>query len=290
MKLLVFGSNGLVGNSLKRLFENSNLFTRTYFSTREDTNLFNFDETSKLISEFSPDIVINAAARVGGIYANNTERTDFLIENLKINLNILESCIPNNKIKVINLGSSCIYPLNAENPILKILLWQVFSNLQILLCRWQKLTAMKLGESLKIQYGHEVINLMPTNLYGPNDNFHQNQVMLYLGLIKRCIFSRIMRTVFQYGNLKTFERVSICWWFSLSIKFIIENNIVESLINIGSGEEISILSLAEKIQNIIGYKGKLIFDSSNLIESRKLLDSSLINNHGWKSSTTLDTV
>ena len=77
MKLLVFGSNGLVGNSLKRLFENSNLFTRTYFSTREDTNLFNFDETSKLISEFSPDIVINAAARVGGIYANNTERTDF---------------------------------------------------------------------------------------------------------------------------------------------------------------------------------------------------------------------
>ncbi len=292
MKLLVFGSNGLVGNSLKRLFENSNLFNSTYFSTRKDTNLFSLDETSKLISEFGPDVVINAAARVGGIYANNTERTDFLMENLKINLNILESCIPNNKIKIINLGSSCIYPLNAENPISENSFMTGVLEPTNSPYAMAKLTAIELGESLKIQYGHEVINLMPTNLYGPNDNFSSESSHVIPGLIKRMYnaHEHSEDSFSIWGTGKPLREFLYVDDLALSIKFIIENEIVESLINIGSGEEISILSLAEKIQNIIGYKGKLIFDSSKPDGNpRKLLDSSLINNYGWKSSTTLDT-
>ena len=292
MKLLVFGSNGLVGNSLKRLFENSNLFNSTYFSTRKDTNLFSLDETSKLISEFGPDVVINAAARVGGIYANNTERTDFLMENLKINLNILESCIPNNKIKIINLGSSCIYPLNAENPIAENSFMTGVLEPTNSPYAMAKLTAIELGESLKIQYGHQVINLMPTNLYGPNDNFSSESSHVIPGLIKRMYnaHEHSEDSFSIWGTGKPLREFLYVDDLALSIKFIIENEIVESLINIGSGEEITILSLAEKIQNIIGYKGKLIFDSSKPDGNpRKLLDSSLINNYGWKSSTTLDT-
>ena len=117
MKLLVFGSNGLVGSSLRRIFDKNNFFKNVYYSTRKDTNLFNYEETSNIISDFRPDFIINAAAKVGGIHANNTERSEFLLENIKININILESILPFNKIKLINLGSSCIYPLNAPNPI-----------------------------------------------------------------------------------------------------------------------------------------------------------------------------
>jgi len=117
MKILVFGSNGLVGSSIKNVFSKYYDKDLLFFSTRDDTNLFDFKETKKTIEEFRPDILINAAARVGGIFDNNTNRTSFFLDNMKININVLESCITNNKIKIINLGSSCIYPLNAKNPI-----------------------------------------------------------------------------------------------------------------------------------------------------------------------------
>ena len=116
-KVIIFGSNGLVGKSLNRILSVSDKISEVIPSTRDDTDLFSIEQTKNTIEKNNPDIVINAAAKVGGIYANDTKRTDFIIENLKINLNILEACIPNNKIKIINLGSSCIYPLEAENPI-----------------------------------------------------------------------------------------------------------------------------------------------------------------------------
>ena len=116
-KALIFGSNGLVGKSLIRVLSNSEKIDELVPSTRNDTNLFSLEETKKRISDVNPSIIINAAAKVGGIHANNTKRTEFILENLKINMNILEACVDNNKIKIINLGSSCIYPLNAENPI-----------------------------------------------------------------------------------------------------------------------------------------------------------------------------
>ena len=115
MKVLVFGSNGLVGNSLRRILKNYDY--QVEFSTRKKVNLFDEKETFQAIKKFDPDCIINAAAKVGGIYANDTKRTEFLINNLKINLNILESIKEFSQTKVINLGSSCIYPLNAENPI-----------------------------------------------------------------------------------------------------------------------------------------------------------------------------
>ena len=116
-KVLILGSNGLVGKTLSNTLSNSEKVSEVFGSTRENANLFSFDETKELLEKQKPNIVINAAAKVGGIYANNTQRTEFILENLKINMNILEAAIEIPETKIINLGSSCIYPLDAENPI-----------------------------------------------------------------------------------------------------------------------------------------------------------------------------
>ena len=159
-KVLIFGSNGLVGKSLNRILSKSVKISEIVSSTRDDTDLFSLEQTRKTIENTNPDLVINAAAKVGGIYANNTKRTDFIIENLKINMNILESCIPHNKIEIINLGSSCIYPLNATNPIKEDSLLTGKLEPTNSPYALAKITSIEIGKSLKEQYGHKILNLM----------------------------------------------------------------------------------------------------------------------------------
>ena len=113
MKVLVFGSNGMVGSAVNRVFSLDNYYNLE-LSSRKDTNLFNFEETANKVKKSLPDVIINAAAKVGGIYANNTQRVSFILDNLKINMNILEACIDLKNVKIINLGSSCIYPLDSK--------------------------------------------------------------------------------------------------------------------------------------------------------------------------------
>ena len=170
-KILIVGANGLVGSSCKNILKNSKHVSELHTSTREDTDLFKLDETKKLIAQTEPDVLIIAAAKVGGIYANNTMRYEFIMQNLKINMNLLEACAVNNKIKIINLGSSCIYPLNAKDPIGE----EEFMDGKLEPTNspyaMAKLTSIEIGRALSHQFGHSVINLMPTNLYGPNDYF-----------------------------------------------------------------------------------------------------------------------
>ena len=189
-KILVFGSGGLVGNSLKRTINEDDFVVK--YSTREDTNLFSLEETQKTINEFQPNIIINAAAKVGGIHANNSQRSEFLIENLKININILESCIKNNDILIVNLGSSCIYPLNADNPIKEESIMSGKLEPTNSPYAMAKLTGIELANSLSLQFGHKILNLMPTNLYGPNDNFSEMDSHVIPGLILECIMQKLM--------------------------------------------------------------------------------------------------
>jgi len=283
MKILVLGSNGMVGTSILNSFSNENKF-KIIPSTRKDTNLFIFSETEKLINETKPDILINAAAKVGGIVANNEQRTQFLIENLRINTNILESCIPFKNIKIINLGSSCIYPLNAENPISE----DEFMNGKLEPTNspyaMAKLTAIELGNAMKEQYGHKVINLMPTNLYGPNDNFSEHDSHVIPGMIhKMHIAKKENKESFNiWGSGKPLREFLYVDDLSLAIKKIIEERPKNPLINIGSGEEITISKLAYMIKEVIGYQGELKFDKSMPDGNpRKLLNSEIIKNLGW---------
>lgn len=291
MKLLVFGSNGLVGNSLRRVLDKNKNYSEIFYSTREDTDLFNLKTTSNLISSYKPDLVINAAAKVGGIHANNTERSKFLLENIKININILESCIPFSGIKIINLGSSCIYPLDAKNPISE----ESFMTGKLEPTNspyaMAKITAIELGNSLKLEYGHEVINLMPTNLYGPFDNYSKESSHVIPGLIRRMHEAKNNgEKEFQiWGSGKPLREFLYVDDLAQSIEFIIENKINEELINIGSGTEISILDLAKKIKDVVKFNGRLIFDSSKPDGNpRKLLDGSIMSKHGWRPRTNLD--
>ena len=291
MNILVFGSNGLVGSSLvKNLQKNNDI--KVIGSSRKDTDLFNLEETKEIIKKIQPNVIVNAAAKVGGIYANNTKRADFIIDNLKINLNILESVIEFSEIKVINLGSSCIYPLDAKNPIQESDFMTGSLEPTNSPYAMAKLSAIEIGRSLKVQYGHKVINLMPTNLYGPNDNFDENSSHVIPGLIRRMNNAKINNedTFEIWGTGTPLREFLYVDDLANAVEFILNNNIQDDLINIGSGEEISILKLAELIKDVIGYEGSLVFDTSMPDGNpRKLLDCSLINSYGWNHNTNLAT-
>ena len=290
MKILIFGSKGMVGSSISRILEQDSKY-ELILSNREKTNLFNLDETKKLIEDIKPNIVINAAAKVGGIYANNTQRFSFIIDNLKINMNILESCKPFSEIKVINLGSSCIYPLNAPNPITE----EQFMNGKLEPTNspyaMAKLSSIEIGNSMTKEFGHEIINLMPTNLYGPHDYFSDSNSHVIPGLMQRMHKAKIKdeQEFFIWGSgnpLREFLHVDD---LARAIKKVIEVKTNESLINVGSSEEISIKKLAESLKNVIGYKGLLGFDKSKPDGNpRKLLDSTKILDLGWRPEVGLN--
>tara|TARA_B100000989_G_scaffold297854_1_gene284990 strand:- start:546 stop:1475 length:930 start_codon:yes stop_codon:yes gene_type:complete len=289
-RILVFGSKGLVGKSLVDTLNSSEKVEKVFSSTREDTDLHSKDEILITVQNFKPDYIINCAARVGGIYANNTYRSEFLIDNLKINLNLFDVVKEFNNLSVINLGSSCIYPLNATNPIkegafLEGKLEPTNSPYAI-----AKITGIELGREISNQYGNKIINLMPTNLYGPNDNFSEKDSHVIPGLIYRMHKAKLndQKDFNIWGSgqpLREFMHVDD---LSGCIEFLINKEIESDLINVGTGEEISIIDLANLIKKIIKFDGEILNDLDMPDGNpRKLLDSSLINKIGWESKITL---
>lgn len=249
------------------------------------------EETLKTIEETTPDVIVNAAAKVGGIMANNTYRTEFILDNLKININILESIIRYPKIRLINLGSSCIYPLDAENPISEDSLMSGKLEPTNSPYAMAKIAAIEMGNALKVQYGHEIINLMPTNLYGPNDNFDLNNSHVIPGLMRRFHNATTNKDshIEIWGTGKPLREFLYVDDLANAIEFLINKNWSEELVNIGSGDEVSIKNLAELMKDITGFKGDIKFDPSKPDGNpRKLLNLDKMNSLGWQSSTTLE--
>lgn len=291
MKILITGSNGLVGSNVSNYLKNKNPDYEIVTSSRRDTDLFSFDQTSKLINDVNPNMLINCAAKVGGIFANNTKRTQFILDNLKINSNLLEATINLKNIKIINLGSSCIYPLNAPNPIKESSFMNGVLEPTNSPYAMAKLTAIELGRAMAIEYGHKILNLMPTNLYGPNDNFSPIDSHVIPGLMYRMHISKRdgMDSFNIWGTGKPLREFLYVEDFADAIDFLIKSDWSEDLINIGSGQEISIKELSETIKDIVGFDGILEFDDSKPDGNpRKLLDSSLIFEKGWKPRTSLE--
>ena len=289
--VLVFGSNGLVGSSCVRILSKSPKISKVIASTRNDTNLFNYQETKQKIENSKPDVVIIAAAKVGGILANNTYRSEFLLENLKINMNILESLIDYPNVQIINLGSSCIYPLNAENPINEDSIFSGKLEPTNSPYAVAKLSAIELADAMSKQFNHRIYNLMPTNLYGPNDNFSELDSHVIPGLIRRMHDAKILKKkAFEiWGTGKPLREFLYVDDLSLAIEFLIDKDIDKNVINVGSSEEISIKELAQLIQELIEFEGELVFDESKPDGNpRKLLDSSYLSSLGWEPKTTLN--
>jgi GDP-L-fucose synthase len=291
MKVLVTGSKGLVGSSVVKVLQRSEKVSEVFTSSKNDTNLFNFEETKKLIEDVQPDTLVNCAARVGGIFANNTHRSDFILENLKINMNLLEACIPNNKIRIINLGSSCIYPLNAENPISEE--YFMTGKLEPTNSPYAiaKITGIEIGRSINKQFGHNILNLMPTNLYGPNDYFSPLDSHVIPGLISRMHLSKLdgEDQFIVWGTGKPLREFMFVDDLSSSIEFMIDKEWKHDLLNVGTNSEVSILELGNLIKKIIGYQGNIIFDNTKPDGNpRKLLNSDLITSMGWNPSVSLE--
>ena len=291
MNILIFGSNGLVGSSLVRRFQTQDKGINLIKSSRKDTNLFSLEETKKKVDESDPDIVIIAAAKVGGIYANNTQRFNFIIDNLKISMNIFESLIERSDTQIINIGSSCIYPLNADNPINEASLMTGKLEPTNSPYSMAKLSSLEISRTMKDQFGHSILNLMPTNLYGPNDKFEEFNSHVIPGLIFKMHQAKEAQSkeVEIWGSGKPLREFMHVDDLSLAIEFLIQNGCSQDVLNVGSSEVISIKELAELIKNIVGFKGNLVFNSQYPDGNpKKVLDSSQINNLGWNSSITLE--
>ena len=296
----VAGHKGMVGSSIIRLLVKKHPLIRVLTSNKSDLNLINQSQVNAFINKKKPDLVIIAAAKVGGIYKNLTYPAEFLYENLMIQNNIIHACYNNNIPKVLFLGSSCIYPRNSNQPIKESDLLTGSLEKTNEAYAIAKISGIKMCQFYNQQYGTNYKSLMPTNLYGQGDNYHPEESHVIPGLIRRFHDAKIHNIpqikVWGTGNaLREFlyvddladAAIKIAFYDSKKINTVFHKS--NSFINVGSGEEISIAKLALKIAKTVQYNGKISFDS-NIPDGtpRKFLDSSLINSIGWKPKISLD--
>ena len=297
-KIYIAGHKGLVGSAIVRLLE-SRGFNNLLMVSHNDLDLTIQSDVKSFFEQEKPDYVILAAAKVGGIYANNSYPANFIYENTMIETNIINSAFENKVKRLLFLGSTCIYPKDIEQPMREdALLTDTLepTNEPYALA---KILGIKLCESYNRQFGTDFRSVMPTNLYGINDNFDSENSHVIPGLIQRFHNAKVKKddqvTVWGTGNaMREFLFVDDMAEASLFVleldKRIYDANTkpMISHINVGSGKDITIKELAEEIKEVVGFQGKLSFDSSKPDGSaRKLIDVSRLSNMGWNYSTSL---
>ena len=289
-KIYIAGHKGMVGSACLRLFQLRG-YKNLIFKTSKELDLRNQIEVNLFFEEHKPDAVIIAAARVGGIHANNTYGYDFLIDNLQIQNNLISASEKNNVGKVIFLGSSCIYPKMAPQPLKEeyLLTGSLEETNQ-----WYaiaKIAGLKSIEALNKYKNKNYISLMPTNLYGQNDNYDLNNSHVLPALIRKFHEAKINNhsEVVLWGSGEPLREFLYVDDLAEAILFSLVNDLASDLYNIGSGHEISIIELAKMIQKVIGHKGLITNDLTKPDGTiRKLLDSSLIEAEGWKATISLE--
>ena len=289
----------MVGSALVRLLKNPDVEIIT--KNRSELDLLNQKDVQNFFKNEEIDQVYLAAAKVGGIIANNTYRAQFIYENLMIQVNVIHSAFVNNVKKLLFLGSSCIYPKNAKQPMKEEELLSGKLEVTNEPYAISKISGIKMCESYNHQYAESNIDfrsVMPTNLYGPGDNYHPENSHVIPGLIYRFHYAKVNKLpevkIWGTGTPKReFLHVddmadAAIYVMNLGKKTYREHVKDLSHINIGSGIEIIIRDLSEIIKEVTGYQGKINFDSTKPDGSpRKLLDSELINNLGWKPKIDL---
>ena len=288
-KIYIAGHRGMVGSGLERKLRKegyNNIVTRN----SSELDLRNQQAVNNFFVNEKPDYVILAAAKVGGIHANNTYRAEFIYDNLMIEANIIHAAYLNKVAKLLFLGSSCIYPKMAPQPLKEEYILQGFLEHSNQPYAISKIAGIELCNSYREQYNCNFISAMPTNLYGTNDNYHPENSHVLPALIRKFIIAKkkSLNEVLVWGTgspLREFMHVDD---LSDACFFLLKNYNQIGIINIGSGEEISIKNLAILISQIIGYHGKITFDSTMPDGTpRKLLDCKKINDLGWGSSINI---
>ena len=297
-KIYIAGHNGLVGSAIFRLLQKqgfNNILTRS----RDELNLTNQKQVNNFFKKEKPDYVILAAAKVGGIHANNTYPADFIYQNLMIETNVINSAYENKVKRLLFLGSTCIYPKNVEQPMNEDALLTNVPEPTNEPYAIAKIAGIKLCESYNRQHGTDFRSVMPTNLYGINDNFHHENSHVIPGLMRRFHDAKINNDhevkVWGSGNaMREFLYVddmaeASIFILKLDLKTYQANTQpMLSHINVGTGKDITIRELSEIMKDVVGYNGKLSFDITKPDgPTRKLIDVSRLSNMGWKYSTNL---
>jgi GDP-L-fucose synthase len=284
----VAGHRGMVGSAVCRQLEN--IDCNIIKADRDEVNLVNQAEVNDWMNATKPDAIILAAAKVGGIQANNNFPVDFLYENLMIEANIIHAAHLNNVQRMLFLGSSCIYPRLADQPIKEN---SLLSGALEPTNEWYaiaKITGIKLIQAYRKQYGYDWISAMPTNLYGPGDNYDLNNSHVLPALLRKFHEAKISKSseVTVWGSGEPLREFMHCDDLANALLFLLKNYTNYEHINVGSGVEVSIRELVDVIAEVVGFEAKIVWDKSKPDGTpRKLMDTSNLHNLGWKDHRSL---
>lgn len=288
-KIYIAGHTGMVGSAIHRRLQKEG-FSNFVLYTIEERDLTNQQVVKELFEKEKPDYVILAAAKVGGIHANNIYRADFIYQNLMIENNIIHQSYLAGVKKLLFLGSSCIYPKEAPQPLKEEYLLSGYLEYTNEPYAIAKIAGIKLCEAYRDQYGCNFISVMPTNLYGPNDNYDLNNSHVLPALIRKFHEAKKQKAPFVevWGTGTPMREFLHVEDLADACYFLMMNYNEKGIVNIGCGEDISIKDLAILVKEIIGYAGEIRFDSSKPDGTpRKLLDISRIHSLGWKPKIPL---
>ncbi len=296
-KVFIAGYKGMVGSAITRSLQ-SNGYTNLLLADKSDVDLMRQESVESFMATQKPDMMIIAAAKVGGILANNTYRAEFLYNNLMIEANLIHAAYENGLSKVVFLGSSCIYPKLAPQPLKEESLLSGYLEYTNEPYAIAKITGIKLCESYYKQYGSNFFSMMPTNLYGYFDNFDLNTSHVLPALMRK--FDTAVKegndSVLLWGTGTPKREFMFVDDLADAIRFSLENIDAKDLyengithLNVGTGEDLMISELATLIAQITGFKGKIEYDTTKPDGTpRKIMDVSRINNLGWKHKTSLE--
>ena len=289
-KIYIAGHSGMVGSACWRVLSSAG-YTNLIGKTSKELDLRDQNAVENFIKTEKPFAIIDAAARVGGILANSSYPYDFLMDNMLIQNNIIRSAHDNNIEKLIFLGSSCIYPKFAPQPLKEeYLLTDELEHTN----QWYaiaKISGVKLIEALRKQFKRKYVALMPTNLYGPNDNYDLKTSHVLPAIIRKFHEAKENNNskVTLWGSGSPMREFLYVEDLARAVLFSIENELDEHLYNVGTGKDLTIKELAALIQRIIGFKGKIVWDNSKPDGTpRKVMDNSKLMNLGWKPNITLN--
>jgi GDP-L-fucose synthase len=281
--IFLTGHNGLVGSAIYRLLKKKK-FTKILTVSKKKLDLRNQQQVSNFFSKNKIKAVINAAAKVGGIYANQKYKADFIYDNLSIQNNVIHACYKNKIKSLIFLGSSCIYPRNCKQPIKEKYLLTAELEKTNEPYAIAKIAGIKMCESYNFQYKTNYKCLMPSNLYGPNDNYNLKTSHFLAALLVKSILAKKnkKKEIILWGNGKAKRELTYVDDVADACIYFINKKTKETLINIGSGSEMSVLEYAKFILKKINYKCKIVLDNSKPDGTpRKIVDSSIARSYGW---------
>tara|TARA_Y100000385_G_C13100812_1_gene644407 strand:- start:2690 stop:3625 length:936 start_codon:yes stop_codon:yes gene_type:complete len=288
-KIYVAGHKGMVGSAVVDKLK-KNGFNNLIYKTSKELDLRNQNDVSSYIKDNKPNLIINSAAVVGGIWANKKYPYKFLLDNMLIQNNLINAAVNANIKNFIFLGSSCIYPKLSKQPIKEEFLLTGPLEVSNQWYAIAKISGVKLIESIRNEFGYNYVSLMPTNLYGPNDNFDPMTSHVLPGMITKFHKAKLenSKSVTLWGDGSPLREFLHVQDLAESIIFLFDKKLNNSIYNVGSNDELSILELSKIISETIGYEGKIIWDDSFPNGTpRKKLDSSKLNKLGWKPKINL---